>query len=74
MSYKVEIALIAVLAIGSTAYFSWRYFSAEGDGNLVYIAMIIVGMVFTHRAINDVREKRRRAQASDEDEGNDEQA
>lgn len=54
MSPKVELGLtIAVFVLGF-AYFGWRWHGAEGDEDLVYIGLIIIGAIVAQRAIKDV--------------------
>lgn len=67
MNPKVELVLTCIVCAAGLAYFGWRAFHAEGNGQLIYIAFIIVTLIYTHRSITDVRKK---LQPSDDTDAN----
>jgi len=66
VSPRTELALTVAVCAGGAGYFAWRALTAEGDTRLTYIAFIIFGAVFAHRAIRDVLRRERAAGEGDE--------
>lgn len=59
MKTKTELRLTVVVVAVGAIYFLWKAITTEGSGQLTYIAFIIVGGIFGHRAITDVLAKQR---------------